>query len=114
MTKSFEMTEVDESTKNCILDVGGDVGERTAPLHDVVGLLVADAGLPSPERGAAAAAVYEEGYRVVTRARGKQKRKGKVPLTPGQPILFCFEQPAEVSKIRRAEDNPRDTTMIRA
>ena len=91
----------------CIQVEGGDVatwgelvsGDRPA---------VASARTPSSERGERV--VDEDGYQVVTRARGKQKVSAKAVPRLAQAAVFQFDQPSEVSKRRRAEDDLGDIT----
>ena len=62
-----------ENEGECIQVEGGDVGRWGA-------LVSGDPGTPSPERGEGV--VDEDGYQVVTRARGKQKVNVKaIPKT---------------------------------
>ena len=52
----------------------------------------------------------EDGYQVVTRARGKQKVNVKAIPKTVQPVVFRFDQPNDASKRRRAEDDLGDIT----
>ena len=92
----------------CIEVEGGDVATWGALVSGDPGPAVASAGTPSPERGERVE--DEDGYQVVTRARGKQKVSGKAVPRLVQPTVFQFDQPNEVSKRRRAEDDLGDIT----
>jgi hypothetical protein len=97
-----------ENEGECIQVEGGDVGRWGALVSGDPGPAVASAGTPSPERGEGV--VDEDGYQVVTRARGKQKVNGKAGPKAVQPVVFPFDQPNDVSKRKRAEDDLREIT----
>lgn len=103
-----------ENEGECIQVEGGDVGRWGALVSGDPGPAVASAGTPSPERGEGV--VDEDGYQVVTRARGKQKVNGKAGPKAVQPVVFRFDQPNDASKRRRAEDDlgeiTRDTNTV--
>jgi hypothetical protein len=58
------------------------------------------AGMPSPEM------MGEEGYQVVTRARGRRTNHAAVNTGRETSMVFQFGQPVEASKKRRAEEQP--------
>ena len=97
-----------ENEGECIQVEGGDVGRWGALVSGDPGPAVASAGTPSPERGEGV--VDEDGYQVVTRARGKQKVNVKAIPKTVQPVVFHFDQPNDASKRRRAEDDLGDIT----
>ncbi|GIZ36537.1 hypothetical protein CKM354_000000800 [Cercospora kikuchii] len=83
--------------------VGGEVGAgRDAPVQYATRLADIAAGVPSPEMGERA--VDEEGYQVVTGARGKKANHAATEAPRGARAVFQFKQPAEASKKRRAEE----------
>jgi hypothetical protein len=83
-------------------DEEGVGGKRGAKSGEAVDLADAGAGLPRP--GTRPGVETEEGYQIVTRAKGKPKQAGKAAATRLKPGVFQSSQEAEVSKKRWAED----------
>lgn len=94
-------TEISEIDYVMVEDEEG-VGGKGAKSGEAVDLADAGAGLPRP--GTRQGVETEEGYQIVTRAKGKPKQAAKGATTRPKPGVFQFSKEAEVSKKRRAED----------
>ena len=93
---NIEISEID-----CVMvedeeGVGGNPGAKSGEAAD------AGAGLPRPE--ARLRVVAEEGYQIVTRAKGRPKQAAKSTTTRSKTGASQPSREAEVSKKRRAED----------
>ncbi|GIZ44654.1 hypothetical protein CKM354_000785300 [Cercospora kikuchii] len=97
-----------KESDECVRVGEGVVAGRVAPVPYATGLDDAVAGVPSPER--MGRAVDEEGYQVVTRARGRKTNHAAGSTGREAPVAFQFSQPTEASKKRRAEEQPENAS----
>lgn len=96
---NIEISEIDCMMVEDEEGVGGTRGAKSGGAAD---LADAGAGLPRPE--ARLGVVAEEGYQIVTRAKGRPKQAAKSTTTRPKTGTSQPGQEAEVSKKRRAED----------